>query len=180
MRDIMNNKKQRLDVIYHTDLEIPEIIKSGCARINVESLDDVLTDEVPGFVNLVQTNYYLNALGQVNEDKKQIIYMLGYIVPASEVIDDPDKYRLFSPERFVDESENDLAAIYVTPSGKTRVLDWTDNVRVFTTSEELKEAVYEFTQMYLEAMKGRVRKEDLTQKVNVKRFEQIPEMNVCN
>lgn len=173
----MNNKKQRLDVIYHTDLEVPEIIKPGCARINVKSLDDVLTDEVPGFVSITQTSYYLNAIGQVKEDKKQIMYMLGYIVPASEVVDDPDKYRLFAPERFVDESENGLVAIYVSPSGKMRVLDWTDNVRVFTTSEELKEAVYEFTQRYLEIVKG---KEIESQKVNVKKYEQISDMNVCN
>lgn len=173
----MKIKKPKLDVIYHTDLEVPEIINSGCMRMNVESLNDVLTDDVPGFVSITQTSYYLNAIGQVIEDKKQIMYMLGYIVPASEIVDDPDKYRLFVPERFVDESENGLAAIYVSPSGKTRVLDWTDNVRVFTTSEELKEAVYEFTQRYLEIVKG---KEIEPQKVNVKKYEQISDMNVCN
>lgn len=167
----MNNKKQRLDVVYHTDLEVPELVLSSCMRMNVKSLDDVLIDEVPGLVNLIQTSYSLNALGQVREDKKKIIYMLGYIVPASEVVDDPEKYRLFFPERFVDDSENGFAAVYVSPSGKTRVLDLTENVRVFATSEELMEAVYEFTQKYLEVMKGENIKKSDKQKINIKKID---------
>jgi len=169
----MGLNKTKLDVIYHTDLEVPELILSGCMRMNVESLEDIVISDTPGSVTLIQTSYYMNAFREIKENREVVIYMVGYLAPISEVVEDKDKYGLFFPEQFMEDSESDLMAVYQTPSGKTRVLENTKSVRVFATTEELMDAVVEFTRDFLEKIKGIAVEESEIQKLKVKKIETL-------